>query len=357
MKTNQKRTKWVVTVLSLTMAAIFLTGCSQKYQGITVKAKDYVTLGTYTGVEASVANKPITDELIEESILAVLAKNPKLVEVTDRDVAENGDIVNLDFKGTKDGVAFEGGTAAGQYLEIGSGSTIPGFEDGIIGKKVGETFTVPMQFPESYPEPTLAGQDVEFEMTLNGIYCEEVPELNDETIQSLNIGYNTVAELSDYMRTYLQDQYDQNAKAAVWQKVNEDCTFGTLPTELYDANYTMLMDEVKNYAENYYGVDLNTYIENTGFTPEEFAEATKSQAEALTKETLVCYAIAEEQGFTITEEDIQTYANEHAGDFGFQTGADFIKQYGMGGVERYLMAEKVQLYLMETAVIIEAANE
>ena len=152
-----------------------------------INLEDYLTLGEYKGVTAEVTGIEITDEDVENELANVYAQDPMLVDVTDRAV-ENGDTVNIDYVGKYADTleAFDGGTAEGASLTIGSHSYIDGFEDGLIGAKIGETVDLNLTFPENYGATDLAGKDVIFTVTVNGIQTSEA-EPSDAWVASRNI--------------------------------------------------------------------------------------------------------------------------------------------------------------------------
>lgn len=163
-------------------AASILTGCSGSADGNVNLGT--VTLSEYKGVTVNIEAPEVTDEEVDTKVETILAQNPNEVEV-DR-AAKEGDIVNIDFKGTKDGEAFEGGSAEDQDLELGSGKMIEGFESGLIGAKKGETKTLNLTFPEDYREESLAGQPVVFEVTVNSVKEEQEAELNDDFVKRVS---------------------------------------------------------------------------------------------------------------------------------------------------------------------------
>ena len=187
-----------------------------------INVADYVTLGEYKGIEVSVDAPVVTDEYLDSYIDYVLQSNMVTTEITDRPV-EEGDIVNIDYEGKIDGVAFDGGTAQGYDLTIGSGTFIDGFEDGLIGAETGETVDVNVTFPENYQGEEVAGKDAVFTVTVNSISVETLPELTDEFVQGLDVGVNTVEEYRQYAYDLLMEEeqatHDSNAEIAVLEAV------------------------------------------------------------------------------------------------------------------------------------------
>ena len=160
---------------------------------------DYVELGDYIGVEVAVAPAEVTDDQVEVYIASALDANKEKNEITDR-AAENGDLVDITFVGTKDGEAFEGGTGENYEMTLGSGGYIEGFEEGIVGMKTGETKELNLTFPIPYNNnPSLAGADVVFTITMNHIYEEVTPEFDDDFVAGLELeGVTTAEEYRQY---------------------------------------------------------------------------------------------------------------------------------------------------------------
>lgn len=186
-----------------------------------------IKLGQYKDIEVTVEKHVVTDDEVSAQIQAMVAQSTSLVE-KENDVVENGDVTTIDFKGMKDGVAFDGGTAQGYQLEIGSGAFIPGFEDQMIGMKKGETRDLNLTFPENYGAADLAGADVVFEVTVHKIEVKKEAELNEEFVKSLNVpGMETVEDLNTQMRAQMemqaQQQYNQMVENTVMDKLMNDC--------------------------------------------------------------------------------------------------------------------------------------
>ena len=220
--------------------------------GITVS--DYVTLGEYKGVKVSVDAAVVTDEYLDSYIDYVLQSNMLTTQVTDRPVQE-GDIVNIDYEGKIDGVAFDGGTAQGYDLAIGSGSFIDGFEDGLIGAETGETRDVAVTFPEDYHGTDVAGKDAVFTVTVNSISVETLPELTDEFVQGLGVGAETVEEYRQYAYDLLMEEqqanHDAEAEMAVLETVMNNAKLQDPPEDMTDRYYGRLIDNMNYYASMY----------------------------------------------------------------------------------------------------------
>lgn len=197
-------------------------------------------LGQYKNVEVNVSKQIVTQEEVDNQVKALVAKKPVLEE-KDGEVSE-GDITTIDFEGFKNGVAFDGGSAKGHQLEIGSGQFIPGFEEQMIGMKKGETRDLNLTFPEDYGVQDLAGADVVFKVTVHKIETKKEAELNEQFVASLNVPeMKTVADLYENMKANIQAQYDQ-----AYQSQKENAIFDKI---LSDSDVEITDDELKAALE------------------------------------------------------------------------------------------------------------
>ena len=195
--------RWIaICLVGLTSAA--LAGCADSSTLGTAQ------LGEYKGVPVMVQPTDVTDEEVESKIQTELDNNPELVEV-DR-AAQEGDTVNIDYKGTQDGVEFAGGTGEDQDLVLGSGEFIDGFEDGLIGTKKGDVKTLDLTFPEDYNQEALAGQAVTFEVTVNAVKEEKEAVLDDAFVQRVS-DFDTVEEYREDIRAQLKEQKERTSES------------------------------------------------------------------------------------------------------------------------------------------------
>ena len=170
-------------------------------------------LGQYKGIEVTKEDTTVTDAELDQRIASILQANPEITEITDRP-AQNGDTVNIDYVGMKDGVAFDGGTAEGYDLELGSDAFIDGFEDGLIGANVGEERSINLTFPEDYGNADLAGQAVVFDVTVNKIEEKKNAILDDAFVQRVS-DFSTVDEFKADTMAALQEEKEQSAAQQV----------------------------------------------------------------------------------------------------------------------------------------------
>ncbi|GLB24367.1 trigger factor [Lacrimispora xylanolytica] len=306
-----------------------------------------VTLGEYKGIEVTKDPVEVTDEELQQAIDQDLAAHEKKVDV-DREV-KDGDVVNIDYAGTKDGVAFDGGTAKGYDLTIGSNQFIDGFEDGLIGAKKGDKVSLNVTFPENYQNKDLAGKPVVFEVTVNSVHEKQVPELNDAYVQE-NTKSKTVDEYKEETKQTLlkskNDAAEQKVKNDIYTAISANCKVEP-EQKAIDANYDNLIARYTNQAAAY-GMDFTTFITAfTGMKEEDFKTAAKTQAEEIVKQRLIVNAIAEKEKLAVTDDDRKEVATE----LGYENAEELIKAEGQFEVDDYVMNNKVMEYLMQNAVI------
>jgi len=324
-----------------------------------INADEYVTLGDYKGLEVVSTVQSIGDEEVDSYIEYMLSSTSgELEEVTDRDVIENGDVANIDYVGKKDGVAFDGGTAEGYDLGIGSGSFIPGFEEGLVGVKKGETVDIELTFPENYHAPDLAGAEVVFTVTVNGIYKEIKPEFNDAFVAELAI--ENVSTTEEY-RSYLKNMMEENEKQYALQDVQtqllamvtENATVSGTPQELVDRFYQVNINNM-TYNAMMYGMDLQTFVSSYyGLDEESFEAETVAAAEESAKQALVCLKIASEENIVVTEEEINAAVEESYAEYGYPSAEEFKATIDMDEYKDSLLLNKIVDFLVENATITE----
>ena len=320
-----------------------------------INVGDYVTLGEYKGIEVTAEAPAVTDEYLQSYIDYVLQSNMVTTDITDRAV-QNGDFTNIDYEGKIDGVAFDGGTAQGYDLEIGSGSFIPGFEDGLIGAAIGETRDVTVTFPESYPSEEVAGKEAVFTVTVNSIHTETIPELTDELVKGLEGNCSTVDEYRQYAYELLmedeQSTHDSNAQMDILAKVVENSEFKEPPAEMVTRYYDRIKSNMSSYAAMY-GYDLESFMAATGSSEEQLQES----AEQASREIIAMKAIADAENLNVTDEDMDEELAKNAGDYGYEDVEEYKKALDLKGYKEYMMTEKVLSFLLDNAVITDTQPE
>ena len=320
-----------------------------------INVADYVTLGEYKGIEVSVDAPVVTDEYLDSYIDYVLQSNMVTTEITDRPV-EEGDIVNIDYEGKIDGVAFDGGTAQGYDLTIGSGTFIDGFEDGLIGAETGETVDVNVTFPENYQGEEVAGKDAVFTVTVNSISVETLPELTDEFVQGLDVGVNTVEEYRQYAYDLLMEEeqatHDSNAEIAVLEAVMARSQIQDPPEDMTNRYYNRIIDNMTYYA-SLYGYDLETFLSMQGTSE----DAIRESAAQAGQEIIVMQAIADAEGLSVTDEELDAEIETNAGSLGYDDVEEYRASLDVEGYREYMMSEKVLNFLLENVVVTDVEPE
>ena len=282
-----------------------------------IKALDYVTLPEDFGSIALKENDltPTEDEL-QQQVDNLLNQYTSSQPVTGR-AAQSGDVANIDYTGTVDGVAFTGGTYTGYSLKLGSGSFIDGFEDQIVGHKPGETFDVTVTFPDGYRDSTdadgnalvLSGKQAVFSVTLNSIEEEVLPELTDAWVDE-NYGTSDDLHSVEALRAFCQQQlYTSNLNTAVMDYLMDNATFREVPKAVTDYQVTQCLNYYDKMAQ-YYGYDLDTFVQSMlGYdSADAMLAAMADSIESYAKEALLYQAVAEAMDLAPTQEQIDTYS-------------------------------------------------
>ena len=309
-----------------------------------------VTLGQYKGLEAERKDESVSDEDVDNELNSVRKRNARMIDIDDR-AAEMGDTVDIDFDGYLDGERFDGGKAEGYSLELGSNSFVPGFEDQIVGMKIGEEKDIDITFPENYT-PELAGKAVVFKIKLNGITTPELPELDDEFAQDVS-EFDTLDEYKGSLRENLEkrkkDEAENDFRANVLkQAVNN------LKAEIPECMILEKVEQtIRDYASNFGMTDRSVPLENLkemmGLSDEVVENNIRPAAEFQVKTDLLLDKIKDEEKLEVTEEAFNEYLNKVAEDV--KATADQLKNY-FG--EAFIKAE--QLKEMATNLIVDSAK-
>ena len=304
-----------------------------------------VELGQYKGLEVEVEQQVVTDEMIDTRIKQDQQKASRTVDVEDRPVA-TGDTVKLDYAGTVDGVAFEGGTAQDQTLVIGSNTFIPGFEEQMIGMSIGEEKDLNVTFPEQYHAENLAGKAAVFHVKVNGITVTEMPELDDDFAADVS-DFTTFAEYKESIVKELNDRAAKNNEVAVEnalvEKAVENATID-VPEAMITEQTEYILREME-MRMMYQGLRMQDYLKYTGQTKEQLQEAYRGEGEKRVRIELTLEAIRKAEGIEPTEEEINAQIAEQAERMG-QKVEDF---------EKTLTAEQ-RGYLADQAAVQKVVN-
>ena len=331
-KTNKDNTQGTETVAETETEVI------PSSADITYDAGDYVSLGDYMNMEVTLdKDYQVTDDMVKNYVNNnVIANYPYYVE-SDKTVVENGDVANIDYEGLLDGEAFDGGTAQDYDLEIGSGSFIDGFEDGLIGAEVGKETDLNLTFPEDYGNSDLAGKEVVFKVTVNAIKEKQditYDTLTDEYVtylsDKLGASYETVNDLTSDIRTYLEEQANssrtQAIRSAVIAKLPEVCTVNALPDGLLDAR---MQEYLKKFEDTYCkDTTLEDYLSSTyNTTVDDFKTQVQSEIETELDTQLILEAIAAVENIEFDEDGFNSYVSSLLSSYGYDSEDALYENY------------------------------
>lgn len=324
---------------------------------------DDIVVGEYNNIEIDkVEVTEVKDEDVQSKFDSDMEEFNKEVEVTDRDTLESGDIADIDFVGKIDGEEFEGGSAQGYKLELGSGSFIDGFEDGLVGVKKGETKSLDLTFPENYSNTDYAGKAVVFDVTVNGIYKTEKPDVTDEFVKA-NTDYETIdaykANLREQMEESNQNTALNNKRSAIWSALVSNCAVKKYDEEKIKKYVLEYKDYMSNMISSSYGISFDDYLTASGLTAEDFKQTAVTNAKAATKEQLILDAIADKENITVSDEEYQEYLSDYMENMGVSSEDElwskfeaqgYVKEDVEKSMKDSIIANKV-IEFLETTVV------
>ena len=277
-----------------------------------VPVKPEVKISSYKGMKIKEFAYTVKDEEVQAEIDRLLDRNARKVPVEGR-AAQNGDIVNIDFVGTVDGVKFDGGEAEGFDLTLGSGQFIPGFEDQVVGMNIGETKDVNVTFPENYQAENLKGKAAVFAVKLNGIQGKELPELTDAFIKEAT-GSETVEAYKAKTAERLQNQANKRANDATENSILEAIAANTeveIPQAMLDREIDGLVKKFE-YQLMYQGLKLQDYLDFLKVTEADFRKNYEEQAKKNVMHQLIISQIIDEEKIEATEEEVDEQVAKQA---------------------------------------------
>ena len=318
-----------------------------------VATKPEVTLGDYKGVEVPKTEINVTDEDVDAEIKKEQEKNSRTINVEDRG-AQLQDVVTIDFEGSVDGVPFDGGQATEYPLTLGSNTFIPGFEEQLVGAKVGDDVDVKVTFPEEYQAKELAGKEAIFKCAVKKIEAKELPELDDDFAKDVS-EFDTLAEYKEHVKTNLEDKKANEAKRA-----KEDAAVDkAIENAQMDIPEAMLMTQCRQMLDDFsrrmqsQGLSMDQYFQFTGMTADKMMEDMKPQALKRIQTRLVLEKVAEVENIQPTEEEVNEEISKMAE--AYKMEADKLKEL-LG--ERELEQMKKDMAVQKAVTVIaDAAKE
>ena len=318
-----------------------------------VATKPEVTLGDYKGVEVPKTEINVTDEDVDAEIKKEQEKNSRTINVEDRG-AQLQDVVTIDFEGSVDGVPFDGGQATEYPLTLGSNTFIPGFEDQLVGAKVGDDVDVKVTFPEEYQAKELAGKEAVFKCAVKKIEAKELPELDDDFAKDVS-EFDTLAECKEHVKTNLVERKENEAKRAkedaAVDKAIENAQMD-IPEAMLKTQCRQMLDDFSRRMQSQ-GLSMEQYFQFTGMTADKMMEDMKPQALKRIQTRLVLEKVAEVENIQPTEEEVNEEIAKMAE--AYKMEADKLKEL-LG--ERELEQMKKDMAVQKAVTVIaDAAKE
>lgn len=350
--------KTLAVTLSILMVTL-LAGCSK---GL---SNEYITIKQYEGLEVvQVEMSEVSDEQVESTVNSNLSAASTPEEITDR-AAQEGDTINIDYKGTVDGVEFEGGAETGASLQLGSGGFIgangeyKGFEEQIVGHNIGENFDITVKFPADYPD--MGDKVAVFNITLNGITTSKVPELTDEWVKENSDKSKTVEEYKTEIKEMLEENNKNSADNTLQTGVMDALLAQTDVKKYPDGEVDKQLKTIKDYYEGMaqaYGMEFADFAEQyMGMTAEDFDAQAKEAAEQATTRKLACELIAKKKKLEPSEKEYEEKIKEFAEESGYDDVDAFKEQVGEDVVKASILQQKVAEYLVDKCVQVEQTDE
>ena len=333
--------------------------------------KDYVTLmDGYMNLDVQLdSDYKVTDEAVNDYIENAVLPYYPIYTKSDKTTVESGDVVNIDYTGTMDGEEFDGGSATGYNLTIGSGGFIDGFEDGLIGANVGDSLDLNLTFPEDYQSEDMAGKDVVFHVTVNGIMNASDATLDtiDDAYVAQNFssyGLSTVDDMNTYFTSMLTSQYENEKQTDLQTKVMDQLTEGCtveLPEGLLEERTQQVLEQTRSAAEQA-GSSYEDYISTYyGYsTDEDFEKYVSDTLQEQLVQELILEAIVDDQNISINTADFDAFVSDYVSYYGFEDADAFYEAYGGEPFVQLSYAENIAYQNVmngATATVAEQAEE
>lgn len=357
-----KKLKVLLSAGLCLMITLTMTSCGNPYSDI--KFDDYIEVGTYEGLEITPITVEVTDAEVETEIQTRREEKKTTKNVKEGTVKE-GDTINIDYVGSIDGVKFDGGEEEGRDLTIGSNTFIEGFEEGLIGAKVGTTQNIKVQFPENYSEESLAGKNAVFAVKINTLQVDEVPELDEEFVKE-NSDVETVEEYRALVKEELtkskKAEQEATQRTQLWTQLISSSTIKTdkdgnekYPQEELDRvveETTSLYEDAAKKSN----MTLEDYVtQNFGMDKETFDEQVEELAKIMVKEEMILYYIARNENIRVTDDEYDQFIEDTLTTYGYteetfeeaNNGKSYEKVVGKDYIKQEALKEKIQKWIVE----------
>lgn len=354
------RKQKIGTIILAGTMVLGMTGCGNSKANAYNK---YVTLGEYKGIEYTKTVQEVTDDDVKQQVDSFVEGLAENEAVKDRAV-KDGDIVNIDFTGTMDGKEFDGGSATGQDLTIGSNSFIDGFEDGLIGHNIGEEVSLDLKFPDPYENnPDFAGKDVNFKVKINSISVKKTPELTDQLVKD-NTDYDTISAYKDSIRENLEKQNEnaaeQQAQSDIFNKIVENSKVSGYDEEEVKSLVDKEFDSFKQTAKSYesYGYSYEDVLTMNGYKSEdELKKGITEYVKNYLNQKMILFCIADKEKIKVTTEETDKMIKEYMDQYTVETKEEVYDYFGDDYFEVAILSEKVMDFLKENAKLVDSTEE
>lgn len=345
--------KLAAAVLCIAMAGA-LSACSGEL------SNENITIKQYKGLEVAEVAKPeeVSDQYVESTM-----NSYRGASLETEGTAKDGDTVSLNYVGKVDGVEFDGGSAQGAELELGSGAYIgangdyKGFEEQIVGHKPGETFDIEVKFPADYQNTEMADKVAVFTVTLNGIY----PEMTDEWVKGISEESETVEEFRKEIRENIEEYNKEKVQSQLRSEVMEALLNQIEVKKLPEKDVEKEVSDMREYYEgvaNQYELDFSEFLSTyMGMDEESFETKVKEEAEKAVTRKLACALIADKKNLNPDKEEIEEMTKKYAEQAGYDDAESFKKDFGEDVIKTTILQTKVADYLVENCVQVEASDD
>jgi len=307
----------------------------------------------YKGIEVEKKEYNVQEEDIQKELDALVEKNARMISVEDRAVKEQ-DMVIVDYKGMVDGVAFEGGTAETQSLTIGSGQFIPGFEEQLVGKNIGDDVEVKVTFPAEYHAEELAGQDAIFEVKIHEIKEKELPALDDEFAKDVS-EFDTLEELKNDIKNKLEEEMKSRAEQDLRNSVIEAVASKVdmeIPKAVIERQINNMLSDF-DYRLQHQGLNLQYYFQLTGTKEEDLRDQMRADATQTVKNELVLEKIGKQENLLATDEELNEQLEKMATQYNqeLEKLKSSLRDQDLNSIKEGIIIRKTIDFLVENAKI------
>ncbi|EGG81261.1 trigger factor [Lachnospiraceae bacterium 2_1_46FAA] len=351
---TMKKQRVIAAMLTLCLV-VSAVGCSKKEI-----SNEYVKISQYKGVEAEkVTPNEVTEDDITNYINAKMAEQTK--DVTDRELRK-GDLAQFEYTGKlkSTGKVFDEGT-----LTLGNGEQyVDGFEEGIYGHKLNETFDLPVKFPEGYggtEQPELSGADVIFTIKITGIKERAYSELNDEFVKAVSKKSETVEEYKEEVKKEIEKMNKKQAEAELrdnaWNEVMDNAEIVKYPEKRLKEKEKAIEEQLKKLVEQSYGVSYEEFLKQSGQSEDDFKKQVKEMSKESLKPALVAELIAKEEGLEISDKEMKKEMKVFAKENGYPDADTLVELNGEDMVKEAILQNKVMEWAADNCKQVEKKKE